>query len=197
MLSCFGCVWLFVTLWTVTCQAPCPWDSLARLLEWIAMPSSRGASWPQGLNLNLFCLLHWQADSLPLAPPGKPMYIVIMVCVAVYFSFLLLCNSWLQNLGLDITVSFADDSVGQEGLCLAAHLCCMCCLRMAGARVCTSRGHRLSCLVLLSTPVSFSASFSLFHYVVKLQASEPFRVTWTSHSKVMSLVSWFKEAGNK
>ena len=26
----------------------------------------------QGSNLHLLCLLHWQADSLPLAPPGKP-----------------------------------------------------------------------------------------------------------------------------
>ena len=26
----------------------------------------------QGWNLNLLCPLHWQADSLPLAPPGKP-----------------------------------------------------------------------------------------------------------------------------
>ena len=26
----------------------------------------------QGLNLHLSRLLHWQADSLPLAPPGKP-----------------------------------------------------------------------------------------------------------------------------
>ena len=26
----------------------------------------------QGWNLHLSCLLHWQADSLPLAPPGKP-----------------------------------------------------------------------------------------------------------------------------
>ena len=26
----------------------------------------------QGSNLRLLCLLHWQADSLPLAPPGKP-----------------------------------------------------------------------------------------------------------------------------
>ena len=26
----------------------------------------------QGLNLPLLHLLHWQADSLPLAPPGKP-----------------------------------------------------------------------------------------------------------------------------
>ena len=26
----------------------------------------------QGSNLLLLCLLHWQAGSLPLAPPGKP-----------------------------------------------------------------------------------------------------------------------------
>ena len=109
MLSCFDCVWLFVTLWTVACQAPlaigfsrqehrsglpCPppgdrpwsrdrthvscigrwvlcvcakllqlcstlWDPVdysppsssvhgilqARILEWVAMPSSRGSSW--------------------------------------------------------------------------------------------------------------------------------------------------------
>ena len=27
----------------------------------------------QGSNLGLLLLLHWQADSLPLAPPGKPL----------------------------------------------------------------------------------------------------------------------------
>ena len=27
----------------------------------------------QGLNLNLLCLLHWQADSLPLSHLGIPM----------------------------------------------------------------------------------------------------------------------------
>ena len=27
----------------------------------------------QGSNLNLLCLLHWQAGSLPLVPPGKPL----------------------------------------------------------------------------------------------------------------------------
>ena len=26
----------------------------------------------QGSNAHLFCLLHWQAGSLPPAPPGKP-----------------------------------------------------------------------------------------------------------------------------
>ena len=36
------------------------------------MPSSRESFLTQGSNLCLLCLLHWQADSLPLAPPGKP-----------------------------------------------------------------------------------------------------------------------------
>ena len=44
----------------------------ARILEWVAMPSSRGVFPTQGLNVRLLCLLHWQAGSLPLAPPGKP-----------------------------------------------------------------------------------------------------------------------------
>ena len=39
------------------------------------MSSSKGSSWrslTQGLNPHLLCLLHWQAGSLPLVPPGKP-----------------------------------------------------------------------------------------------------------------------------
>ena len=36
------------------------------------MPSFRGIFPIQGLNLHLLSLLHWQAGSLPLAPPGKP-----------------------------------------------------------------------------------------------------------------------------
>ena len=44
----------------------------ARILEWVAMPSSRGSTWSQGSNPPLLHLLHWQAVSLPLAPPGKP-----------------------------------------------------------------------------------------------------------------------------
>ena len=45
----------------------------ARILEWTAMPSSRGSSWPRDRTcISYISLLHWQADSLPLAPPGKP-----------------------------------------------------------------------------------------------------------------------------
>ena len=32
----------------------------------------------QGLNLCLLCLLHWQAGSLPLVPPGEPCHLYIL-----------------------------------------------------------------------------------------------------------------------
>ena len=41
-----------------------------RILQWAAISSSRGIFLTQGLNLGL---LHWQADSLPSEPPGKPL----------------------------------------------------------------------------------------------------------------------------
>ena len=41
-LSRFSHVKLFATLWTVVCQAPLSMGILqARILEWVAMPSSR------------------------------------------------------------------------------------------------------------------------------------------------------------
>ena len=73
VLSCFSQVWLFATPW-VDCSPP---DSSvygilqARILEWIAVPSSRGSSQPRD-QTHLLHLLHWQACSSPLAPPGKP-----------------------------------------------------------------------------------------------------------------------------
>ena len=43
-----------------------------RILEWVAMPSSGGSSQPRDQTCVSLCLLQWQADSLPLAPLGKP-----------------------------------------------------------------------------------------------------------------------------
>ena len=43
----------------------------ARILEWVAMPFSRGIFLMQGSNPHLLHLLHWQMGTLPLAPPGK------------------------------------------------------------------------------------------------------------------------------
>ena len=46
----------------------------ARIVEWVAMPSSRGSSQPRDRTCISQHLLHWQVGSLPLAPPGKPNY---------------------------------------------------------------------------------------------------------------------------
>ena len=44
----FSPVWLFVIPWTVSCQAPLSTGILqARILEWVAMFSSRGSSQPR------------------------------------------------------------------------------------------------------------------------------------------------------
>ena len=45
----------------------------SKIPGWVALPSSREGIFPtQGSNSCLLCLLHWQAGSLPLVPPGKP-----------------------------------------------------------------------------------------------------------------------------
>ena len=43
-----------------------------RVLQWVAMPSSRGSSWPRNRTLISLRLLHWQAGSSLTAPPGSP-----------------------------------------------------------------------------------------------------------------------------
>ena len=46
------------------------WILQARILECIAMPSSRWSSWPKD-QTHISCLLHWWMDSLPRMLPGK------------------------------------------------------------------------------------------------------------------------------
>ena len=72
VLSHISHVQLFATLWTVAWQAPLSmgfsrqeyWSGGHALLPGIFLT--------QGSNPCPLCLLHWQAGSLPLAPPGKP-----------------------------------------------------------------------------------------------------------------------------
>ena len=72
VLSHFSCVRLFVTLWTVACQAPLSMG-FSRQESWSGLPfPSPGELATRGLNLHLLRLLHWQMGSLPLATPGKP-----------------------------------------------------------------------------------------------------------------------------
>ena len=61
-----------MTPWTVARQAPLSMDSPGRNTGVGCHFLLQGIFPTQGSNLCLLCLLHWQADSLPLAPPGKP-----------------------------------------------------------------------------------------------------------------------------
>ena len=47
----------------------------AWILEWVACHTPpRGSFWPKDQTC-ISCLLRWQVGSLPLAPPGKPIYL--------------------------------------------------------------------------------------------------------------------------
>ena len=75
--ACVHAQWLshvqfFAALWTVACQAPLPMG-FCRWEYWGGLPFPTPEILPtQGSNLPLLCLLHWQADSLQVQPPGKP-----------------------------------------------------------------------------------------------------------------------------
>ena len=66
--SCFSCVRLSVTQWTIVCWAPL---SLGKDTGVGCHALLQGIFLTQGLNLGLLCLLYWQAISVLLVPPGK------------------------------------------------------------------------------------------------------------------------------
>ena len=62
-----------VTLWTVApTRLLCPWDSPGKNSVVDCHTLLQGIFPTQGLKLHHLRLLHWQASSLPLVPPGKP-----------------------------------------------------------------------------------------------------------------------------
>ena len=78
MLSCFSRVQLFVTLWTVACQAPLSMG-FSRQKYWSELPLPSPGDLPNS-GIEPASLMSpvwaggffWQAGSLPLVPPGKP-----------------------------------------------------------------------------------------------------------------------------
>ena len=71
-LSCFSGVQLFVTLWTIVCQASLS-SGFSRQEYWSGLPCpAPGDLLNPGMEPVSLCLQHCQAGSLPLAPLGKP-----------------------------------------------------------------------------------------------------------------------------
>ena len=64
----------------------------ARILEWIAMTSSRGSSRPKDQIHVSHVSLHWFSSSLPLGPSGKPnIFVLIYFKPSVLASIIYLC----------------------------------------------------------------------------------------------------------
>ena len=70
MLGCFSYVHLFVSTWTVVQQAPL-WNFPGKNTGMDCHGFHQTIFLTQGSNPRLLCLLHWQAGSLPWAPPRK------------------------------------------------------------------------------------------------------------------------------
>ena len=61
----------FATPWAIACQLLCPGDFPGKNTGVGCHFLLQGIFPTQGWNS---CLLHWQVDSLPLVPPGKPLF---------------------------------------------------------------------------------------------------------------------------
>ena len=58
----------------------------ARILEWVAISFSRGFSWYRDRTSLSEGLLHWQAGSLPQAPPGKPTAVLLFFPLSILYT---------------------------------------------------------------------------------------------------------------
>ena len=95
MLRRFTHVQLFATPWTIAHQTPLSIE-FCRQEYWSGLPCPPPGIFPaQGLNPHLLHLQHWQAGSLPLVLPGKPLsflklvlFLLNTVCFFSTFFFL-------------------------------------------------------------------------------------------------------------
>ena len=71
------------TPWTTAHQPPVPGDSQAGILDWVAMPSSRGSSQPRAQTR----VSRLQVNSLLSEPPGKPVYIYLYMYIWLCWVF--------------------------------------------------------------------------------------------------------------
>ena len=66
LVNCFSHIRLF-------CDPICPWDSLGKVLEWVAISFSRGFFQPRDGTHNSY--VSFGVGSLPLVPPRKPLHL--------------------------------------------------------------------------------------------------------------------------
>ena len=70
----------------------------ARILEWVAMPSSRGSSQPRDRTpVSCDCCIGRQTGSLPLEPPGKPWHLMLVIELIEISTKIFQTEEWLEG----------------------------------------------------------------------------------------------------
>ena len=86
MLSHFCCVRLCVTLWTTACQTPLFMGfSWQEYWSGFPCPPLGESSLSRGWTHIFYVYMHWQVDSLPLVPPGKPILLYTVTIYVIHF----------------------------------------------------------------------------------------------------------------
>ena len=97
--------------WTVARQAPLSMGFFqGRILEWVAISSSRGSSWPRDRTHSLLISLVLQADSLPSEPSGKMDTCINMLKIFVYIC-VYLCEYRYKINTLDIKLIYTTGKI--------------------------------------------------------------------------------------
>ena len=81
----------------------------ARILEEVALPSSRLSPWPRDQS-RASCLLHWQVGSLPLAPPGKTS-IYVSSSVQSFSRVQLIATPWITPCQASLSITNSRSSL--------------------------------------------------------------------------------------
>ena len=99
LLSRFGCVRLFATLWTAVHQAALP-RGFSRQEDCGVgcLALLQGILPTQGSNQCLLCLLHWQADSYSLVPLGKSLCLASCLLTPLNYSLSPKWKFWLSTI---------------------------------------------------------------------------------------------------
>ena len=118
VLSCFSHVQIFVTLWTIAHQPPLSMG-FSRKEHWSGLPCPPSGDFlSQISNRNLLYLLRWQADSLPLAPPGIKSSQIYWANTAQVYVWLTLCLRWVGRGLLVLTIPENSTRSGALSICL-------------------------------------------------------------------------------
>ena len=116
MLSCLSHIWLFATLWIIACQACLSMGFSCKNTRVDCHALLQGIFPAQGLKLSLLHLLHWQVDSLPIVPPGRPRKITDPCWQSWSYSITLVIHGHRQIKVRDpTTLHLLGKNPGEEG----------------------------------------------------------------------------------